>query len=79
MASPTTTHPGQINAFGKIRLLLWKNYLLQLRHYIQTTVDIFLPVLFFMLCAYLQKITGINSISEQTFPGLSIDSLVPLT
>lgn len=39
--------------FRKIRLLLWKNCLIQLNHWFQLTIDIFLPVLLFVFFAYL--------------------------
>lgn len=38
--------------FGKVRLLLWKNYLVQKRHWIQTIIDVMLPVVLigFVVC-----------------------------
>lgn len=38
----------------KIKLLLWKNFLLQKRHMKHTIVDICLPIFFFLLCAWLR-------------------------
>lgn len=70
--------PRQTNTLGKIRLLLWKNYLLQLRHPIQTAVDVLLPVLIFLLCAYMNKGFGTITTPAETFPSLKIDDLDPL-
>lgn len=45
----TPSLPKQTSAWKKVRLLLWKNFLLQKRHWIQTAFDLFLPVLFTLL------------------------------
>lgn len=42
----TPSLPKQTSAWKKVRLLLWKNFLLQKRHWFQTALDLFLPVLF---------------------------------
>lgn len=78
MPPASASNPKQTNDYGKVCLLLWKNFLLQLRHPIHTFVDIFLPVLFFMLCAYVQKSAGTISDPQRIYPSLSIDSLKPL-
>lgn len=78
MDPPTASVPMHTNTFGKIRLLLWKNYLLQLRHPIQTAVDVLLPVLIFLLCAYMNKGFGLTTTPEANHPSLTIDNLDPL-
>lgn len=55
MTPPTESHPKHTSAASKVRLLLWKNYLLQKRHKVHTIVDIFLPV-----CVFLHK-TNVSS------------------
>lgn len=78
MTPPTASSPKQTDALGKVRLLLWKNFLLQKRHRVHTVVDIFLPVLFFVFCAWLQKNLGTQNIPQKTYPSLTIDNLNPL-
>lgn len=78
MTPPTASLPKQTNAFGKVRLLLWKNFLLQKRHRIQTLVDIFLPVVFFVFCAWLQKSIGTQPNPQNIYTSLEINSLEPL-
>lgn len=75
MTPPTATHPKHTNALGKVRLLLWKNFILQKRHRIQTLVDVFLPVLFFVFCAWLQKSVGTQTNPQKVYPTLPIDTL----
>lgn len=41
--------PKPTSSLEKVQLLLWKNFLLQKRHYIQTAFDVFLPVAFIFL------------------------------
>ncbi|XP_031625623.1 ATP-binding cassette sub-family A member 3-like [Contarinia nasturtii] len=78
MTPPAASQPNNTTTFGKIRLLLWKNWLLQKRHKIHTIVDVFLPVLFFVFFAFLQAKTGNTSHPKVTYRSLSIDSLEPL-
>lgn len=78
MTPPTASSPKQTNAFVKVRLLLWKNFLLQKRHRVHTLVDIFLPVLFFVFWAFVQKNLGTQNNPQRTYPGLAIDNLEPL-
>lgn len=70
--------PKPINAIGKVRLLLWKNYLLQKRHYIQTLLDIFLPGLIFVFCAFLNAQRRTIFTVQRTYSSMGIDSLQPL-
>lgn len=78
MTPPTASIPNQKSAFGKVRLLLWKNFLLQKRHKFHTIIDIFLPVCFFLFCAWIQKNfeAGVNP--PRTYTPLEIDTLKPL-
>lgn len=78
MEPQTISAPRQTNTFGKIRLLLWKNYLLQLRHPIQTAVDILLPVVIFLLCAYMNSASGTYTDQGNKFSSFPIDNLEPL-
>lgn len=43
------------SSWTKFRLLLWKNYILQTRHKWQTLFEIVIPILFFLLLAYMQS------------------------
>lgn len=45
----TLSLPKPTSSLEKVHLLLWKNYLLQKRHYIQTLFDIFLPVVLILI------------------------------
>lgn len=74
MTPPITPH--QTGVWSKLSLLLWKNSLLQIRHKFQTLLDIALPVLAFVLLAYLQNFSS-PDVGPQTtrFPSLEIDTL----
>lgn len=74
MTPPAASLSNQTTAFGKVRLLLWKNFLLQKRHKIHTIVDIFLPVLFFLFCAHLQSKLGMERVDGHNFSTLPVDS-----
>lgn len=50
----------KITVAGKVRLLLWKNFTLQKRHYFQTIFSTFVPVLFFIFYAILYKFNETN-------------------
>lgn len=53
--APKAVPPQRKSSTGtKIKLLIWKNFLLQKRHIKHTIVDICLPILFFLLCAWLR-------------------------
>lgn len=75
MTPPTTSLPKQRSAFGKVRLLLWKNFLIQKRHKFHTIIDVFLPVCFFLLCAWSQSKVENNTGLPKKYPPLEIDSL----
>lgn len=70
--------PHQTGVWSKLSLLLWKNFLLQKRHKFQTLVDITLPVLAFVLLAYLQKLSAPVVQRPRFFPSLEVNSLDPL-
>lgn len=74
MAPPIT--PNQAGIWSNLSLLMWKNFLLQIRHKFQTLLDITLPVLVFVLLAYLQKISNPEVHPQPThFPPIEIDTL----
>lgn len=74
MAPPTM--PPQTGVWSKLGLLSWKNLLLQTRHKFQTLLDIALPVLAFVLLAFLQKASMRNVVPySQEFPSLEINTL----
>lgn len=45
--------PQQMSAFGKVRLLLWKNYIIQKRHKVHVFFDTVLPVCLFLLFVWI--------------------------
>lgn len=69
--------PKKTTTLGKVRLLLWKNFLLQKHHYLQTFFDICLPVIFFASFVFLYACTAkptTEQHAEQKYPSESIDS-----
>lgn len=74
----TPTKPRQSGFGQKISLLLWKIYLMQKRHYIQTLVEISLPaVLLFpviYICLYKDLIKSVDY-PATNYPELKLDSL----
>lgn len=73
----TLSLPKKTTTIGKVRLLLWKNFLLQKRHYFQTFFDIILPVIFFILfvLSYAHTKSSSYKRSEQNYSSYSIESL----
>ncbi|KAJ6646771.1 Phospholipid-transporting ATPase ABCA3 [Pseudolycoriella hygida] len=68
--------PQHTGILSKLKLLLWKNWLLQIRHKFQTFLNIVLPVLIFVLIAYLQRISHPEvHPTPQHYPPLEINSL----
>lgn len=70
----------KITVAGKVRLLLWKNFTLQKRHYFQTFFDVFLPVIFFIFYAllydYNYKSDGSSSdLYNQTFSRYPLNTI----
>ena len=65
----------------KFRLLLWKNYILQKRHPIQTVVQILLPILFVLLLLWIRlsaEPTHHNKIVYQAFRPTNITGFLSL-
>lgn len=67
----------KITVAGKVRLLLWKNFTLQKRHYFQTTLSTFVPVIFFVFYAILYLSNGSDGsyYSYDTYSSVQIDSI----
>ncbi|KAG5683919.1 hypothetical protein PVAND_013177 [Polypedilum vanderplanki] len=51
------------SAWDKFLLLSWKNWLIQIRHPIQTVLEVMIPIL---VCAFLILIRGLVDVSEET-------------
>lgn len=74
--APPTTVPHQTGVWSKLSLLLWKNFLLQIRHKFQTLMDIIIPVSVFLLLAYLQQLSSPVVYPKATnYPSLEINTL----
>lgn len=67
------------NIIRKFRLIIWKNFIIRQRHWVLTCLEIIIPVLLFILLAYIRgNIGDINRmyINETTyFPPKNVDSL----
>lgn len=74
MTSEPAYPPKHASTLQKLRLLLWKNFLLLKRHPIQTVVDIFLPVLFVGGLVWLQLKVAYKY-PEEAYSSESIDYL----
>lgn len=67
------------NNFDKFCLLLWKNWLLQWRHKVQTIIEIIVPVSFCMVLVVLRCLVNPENFPNAlTYKSLRIDSLEPL-
>lgn len=65
--------------WDKFRLLMWKNFLLQWRHKVQTVVEILIPVLFSALLVLIRYLVDPEVIAEPTrFEPFNFNSLAPL-
>lgn len=65
--------------FAKFRLLMWKNYLIQYRHPIQTVLEIIIPILFSIFLIGIRSIVLPEVVSNNTFYQLfAINTLRPL-
>lgn len=68
--------PKEAGAWTKLRLLMWKNFLQQWRHRIQTAVELLLPILTMSLVLLLRwqiEPSTVNAIQYQPFAANSID------
>lgn len=67
------------SGFDKFRLLMWKNWLLQWRHPLQTGVEIIAPVLFSALLVLIRSLVEPTSHLETTvFPEFQINNTLPI-
>ncbi|CAG0896162.1 unnamed protein product [Darwinula stevensoni] len=77
----TDFHDRDSSAWKKFILLVWKNYIIQKRHNIQTIVEITLPLLFTCLLLVIRVVIKLDVVTEPTiFPAfpVEIDSLEDL-
>jgi len=64
-------------AWDKFKLLMWKNWLIQLRHKMQTVVEILVPVAFACLLIYIRSLVEPFTEKRRTrFQPLPLD-LIP--
>lgn len=56
-----------VNHFEKFRLLMWKNFLLQSRHKVQTFIQILIPILFTSLLILIRSLVEPEVVSQNTF------------
>lgn len=73
MTSRQPSRPKQIGAFGKVRLLLWKNFLIQIRHWVHTIFDLLLPIGVFSLIIWIHSKTGKSHNDAKVYPSQDID------
>lgn len=64
--------------WNKFRLLMWKNWLLQWRHKVQTIVEILVPVLFSALLVLIRSLVDPKEMEQKTYEPVSIKTLEPL-
>lgn len=65
--------------FEKFRLLMWKNFLLQYRHKIQTIIEIMVPVLFSVILVLIRSIVSPDLFPNKTvYNSFDISTLRPL-
>lgn len=73
MESSNRKNSGQMSTFDKLFLLLWKNHLLQIRHYIQTILDVTLPLLIFLFCAWIYTYDEKNFSPRRAYRSLPLE------
>lgn len=61
---PPPVAPQKRTVWSNLCLLLWKNFVLQKRHKFQTLLDITLPVLMFVLLAFLQQFSSFFNVPK---------------
>lgn len=65
--------------YRKLRLVLWKNWLLQWRHKVQTVIELLMPVVSVLILIMMRSLISIRDIDENTmYQPVSIDSLQDL-
>ena len=55
--------------YQKFKLLLWKNYKIQMRHMVQTLVELFLPLLFSLVLVSVRIVIKSDFVTEPTVYG----------
>lgn len=67
------------NNWDKFRLLMWKNWLLQIRHKVQMIIEILAPVLFNAILVLIRSLVEPKLFPEETyFAPVLVNSLDPL-
>lgn len=76
MYSPNPTPSSNFKRnWDKFRLVLWKNYLLQLRHKKQMVFEILLPVLLISILLLVRLIDQTNHIPDKIFKPFTADEI----
>lgn len=63
--------------WDKFRLLLWKNWLLQWRHPIQTVIEVLAPVIFAALLVLIRGLVEPVPMDQRVFSPFTIDYFPP--
>ncbi|XP_049855750.1 phospholipid-transporting ATPase ABCA3 isoform X1 [Schistocerca gregaria] len=72
--NPPLRHTGDMaRTWTKFQLLLWKNWVLQIRHPLQTVLEILIPVIFCLLIVLVRSIVDPTTYNEPT----TYDFIVP--
>lgn len=78
-APPINDERKMASNFDKFRLLMWKNFLIQYRHPIQTVLEIMVPVLFSVILILIRSIVDPDIYSKNTvYKPFHINTLYPL-
>ncbi|XP_035705489.1 ATP-binding cassette sub-family A member 3 isoform X2 [Folsomia candida] len=65
-APPENVPPSRTSSWEKFRLLLWKNYKIQIRHNVQTVTEILLPLLFTAVLLIVRNVVPSTFVKEPT-------------